>query len=118
MRLLGNIIWFLLGGFISGITWIIAGMIWCLSIIGIPYGLQCFKFAELSFAPFGKEIVDRGGPISFIVNILWLFFGIPMALENLVIGILWCLTIVGIPFGMQFFKIAALAIAPFGKTIK
>jgi uncharacterized membrane protein YccF (DUF307 family) len=119
MSLLGNIIWFIFGGFLSGISWILAGIIWCITIIGIPYGTQCFKFASLSFAPFGKDVEYGGVTITFIVNVIWtIFFGIPMALENLFFGCLWCITIVGIPFGLQFFKIAKLALAPFGSKVK
>ena len=73
MRLLGNILWFIFGGFISGMGWIISGILWCISIIGIPYGLQCFKFATLSFCPFGKEFAYGGGAVSFLVNVIWLF---------------------------------------------
>lgn len=119
MSLLGNILWFIFGGFISGLSWLFAGMIWCITIIGIPYGLQCFKFASLSFFPFGKEVEYGGGAISTLANIIWLiFFGVWMAIENMFIGFLWCITIVGIPFGMQFFKIAKLSLTPFGASVK
>lgn len=118
MNFLGNVLWFIFGGLFSGLSWILSGVIWCITIIGIPYGIQCFKFAILSFAPFGKEIEYEGGPVSFIANVIWIiFFGIPMALENLLFGCLWCITIVGIPFGLQFFKIAKLSLAPFGARI-
>lgn len=115
---LGNILWFLFGGFFSGLAWLISGALWCLTIIGIPYGRQCFKFASLAFSPFGKEIEYGGGAPSAIANIIWFFLnGLPMALGNVAIGVLWCLTIVGIPFGKQFFKIAKLALMPFGARI-
>ncbi len=118
MNFLGNILWLIFGGFFSGISWFLAGLLWCITIIGIPYGKQCFKFASLSFTPFGKEITYGGGTMSLIVNIIWIiFFGIPMALENLLFGFLWCITIVGIPFGLQFFKIAKLSLAPFGAKV-
>lgn len=118
MRTVGNILWFLLGGFLSGLSWLLAGALWCITIIGIPYGMQCFKFASLSFFPFGKEVQYGGGVFSTIANIIWfIFFGIWMALENLVLGLLWCITIVGIPFGKQFFKIAKLSLTPFGASI-
>ena len=93
---------------------------WCraFTIIGIPYGRQCFKFASLSFFPFGKEVVYGGGAVSTLANIIWLlFFGIWMALGNLILGVLWCITIIGIPFGKQFFKIAKLSLTPFGARI-
>lgn len=120
MSLIGNVLWFIFGGFISGLSWLFSGIIWCISIIGIPYGKQCFKFASMSFAPFGKDIKYGGGTVSLIANIIWIiFFGIPMAIENAVIGLIWCVTIIGIPFGIQFFKIAKLSLMPFGaKVIK
>ncbi|MBR2288950.1 MAG: YccF domain-containing protein [Clostridia bacterium] len=118
MRFLGNVLWFFLGGFLSGMGWIIAGLLWCITILGIPIGLQCFKLASVSFWPFGKEIVYSGGAVSFLVNVLWfLFSGLELALGNFLLGCLLCITIVGIPFGKQFFKIAKLALAPFGAVI-
>jgi len=118
VSLLGNILWFIFGGFFSGLSWIFSGIIWCISIIGIPYGIQCFKFASLSFAPFGKDVTYGGGGMSFIVNVIWtIFFGIPMAIENFIFGCVWCITIVGIPFGLQFFKLAKLSLAPFGTNV-
>ncbi len=114
MKTLGNILWFVFGGCISGLSWILAGLIWCITIIGIPYGKQCFKFARLSFCPFGKDVQYEGGVVSLVANIIWVvFFGIWMAIGNLVIGLLWCITIVGIPFGKQFFKLARLSFTPF-----
>ena len=118
MRTLGNILWFIFGGVLGGLAWIFAGCIWCITIIGIPVGLQCFKFASLAFWPFGKEIVYENGMFSFLVNLIWiLFFGQEMALGNLIIGFLWCITIVGIPFGKQFFKMARLSFMPFGASM-
>lgn len=118
MRLLGNLLWFLLGGLPAGLSWLVIGCLWCVTIVGIPIGLQCFKFAGLVFWPFGKEIRYGGGTISLLANILWLLLsGIPLALESVVLGCLWCVTIVGIPFGKQFFKIAKLALMPFGAEV-
>ncbi len=118
MRLIGNILWFIFGGFFSGLSWLLSGVLWCITVIGIPYGLQCFKFAKLSFFPFGKDIVYGGGGFSTLANIIWLiFFGIWMAIGNLGWGILWCITIVGIPFGKQFFKLAKLSLTPFGAQV-
>ena len=94
------------------------GCLWCITIVGIPVGMQCFKFAGLSFFPFGKEVVYGGGAVSLLLNIVWLIVsGIPLALESALIGILLCITIVGIPFGLQQFKIAKLALMPFGAAI-
>ena len=118
MSCLGNLLWFIFGGCISGLSWMLAGCLWCISIIGIPYGIQCFKFASMSYFPFGKEIVYGGGTASFIVNIIWILIsGIPLAIEHLTIGCLLCLTIIGIPFGLQQFKLAKLALMPFGTRI-
>jgi uncharacterized membrane protein YccF (DUF307 family) len=119
MGCLGNIIWFIFGGFISGLSWLIAGCLWCITIIGIPIGMQCFKFANLCFFPFGKEVKYGGGAGSLILNIIWLIFsGIPLALEAAAFGVILCITIIGIPFGMQHFKIAKLALMPFGASIE
>ena len=118
MNLIGNILWFIFGGFFSGLSWIFSGALWCITIIGIPYGKQCYKFASLSFSPFGKEIEYGGGVPSVLANVIWIIlFGIPMALENFIFGCLWCITIIGIPFGLQFFKIAKLCLAPFGARV-
>ena len=118
MGCLGNILWFLCGGFISGISWLLMGCLWCITIVGIPIGLQCFKFATLSFSPFGKEIVYGGGVGSFLLNIVWLVLsGLPLAIESAAIGIVLCITIVGIPFGLQHFKLAKLALMPFGSYV-
>lgn len=118
MKLIGNILWFFLGGLISGMIWVLAGFLCCITIVGIPLGLQCFKFASLAFWPFGKEVIYGGGAVSLLANILWLVVcGIPMALVNVVLGFLWCFTIVGIPFGKQLFKIARLSLMPFGASV-
>ena len=118
MKTIGNIFWLIFGGIFSGLAWIIVGMIWCVTIIGIPVGTQCFKLAAMSFWPFGREVVYEGGAVSFLVNILWFFFGgLAMALMNFLFGLLWCVTIIGIPFGLQFFKLAKLSLAPFGAVI-
>jgi uncharacterized membrane protein YccF (DUF307 family) len=119
MGCLGNFIWFIFGGFVMGATWLLAGCLWCITIVGIPIGLQCFKLASLAFFPFGKEVVYGGGVGSTILNIFWFIFsGFWLALESATIGLLFCITIIGIPFGLQCFKVAKLALMPFGATIK
>lgn len=119
MGCLGNCLWFIFGGAVSGICWCLAGCLWCITIVGVPIGLQCFKFASLSFFPFGKEVVYGGGAGSLVLNIIWLIVtGVPMAVEHLVTGLILCCTIIGIPFGLQQFKLAKLAIMPFGATIQ
>lgn len=118
MGCLGNLIWFIFGGLTMGISWLLSGVIWCITIIGIPIGMQCFKFASLAFFPFGKEVQYGGNAGSFLLNILWMIItGIPMAVEAAVIGALFCITIIGIPFGKQCFKIAKLALMPFGANV-
>ena len=118
MRFLGNLIWFLLGGFLSALGWWAAGILWCITIVGIPVGVQCFKLSALSLCPFGKEVVYEGGAVSFLLNVVWfLVSGLELALGNFILGCLFCITIVGIPFGKQFFKIAKLSLAPFGARV-
>ena len=118
MTFLGNLLWFLFGGLIGGFGWTLAGCLWCITIVGIPVGLQCFKFAGLAFFPFGKEIVYGGGTFSLLVNIIWLLLsGLELAIGYVVLGCLWCITIVGIPFGKQCFKLAKLALMPFGASV-
>ena len=115
---MGNFLWFIFGGFVSGLSWCLAGVIWCITIIGIPVGTQCFKMAGLSFFPFGKEVTYGGGAGSLILNVLWLIIsGLPLAIEHLAIGATLCITIIGIPFGLQQFKLAKLALMPFGATV-
>ena len=118
MKTIGNILWFLFGGLIGGLAWTLAGCLWCITIVGIPVGRQCFKFARLAFFPFGKKIIYAGGVGATLLNVLWLIFsGIPLAICSAVTGVLFCMTIVGIPFGKQHFKIAKLALMPFGSDV-
>lgn len=119
LRFLGNLLWFLLGGFVVGLGWILAGIVYCITIIGIPIGVQCFKFAGLVMWPFGKQILYSSVRVGkTLANILWiLLFGWHMALSSAVLGIVFCITIIGIPFGKQYFKIAQLALMPFGAEI-
>ncbi len=119
MRLLGNIIWIVCGGLLSAIGWWIMGLLWCITVVGIPVGIQCFKLSSISLNPFGKKIERDDGTVSFLLNVLWLIFsGWELALGNAIIGCLFCITIVGIPFGKQFFKIAKVALMPFGARIE
>ncbi len=121
MSLLGNIIWLIFGGLLMSLSYLLLGVIYCISIIGIPVGVQLFKMASLALFPFGREVMDRNGTMgcwSLCLNILWIVFGgIEMALSHAILGLLFCITIVGIPFGMQHFKLAVLALMPFGKEI-
>ena len=118
MGCLGNILWFLFGGAVSGISWFLAGCLWCVTIVGIPVRLQCFKLASLSFFPFGKDVTYGGGTVSLVVNVIWIFVsGWVLALEHLFFGAVLCVTVIGIPFGLQHFKLAKLALMPFGAEV-
>lgn len=113
---LGNIIWFLFGGAITGIAWAVVGILWSITIIGIPIGKQCFKIASLCFCPFGKIVVFNTGTSNFLMNLIWISVtGWTLAVEAATIGLIYCITIVGIPFGKQYFKIAHLALTPMTK---
>ncbi|MGN0144512.1 MAG: YccF domain-containing protein [Clostridium sp.] len=120
MSCLGNIIWFIFGGFFNAIGWYLIGAVWCITIAGIPIGLQCFKMGKLQLAPFGKKVVesDSSGLTSFVLNILWIIFGgFELFLANILSAVLLCITIVGIPFAVQSLKMAKLSLMPFGKEI-
>ena len=118
MGLLGNALWFIFGGFWQGIMWVFAGAMLCLTIVGIPLGLQCFKFVPLAFFPFGKAVVYGGGTLSLLGNIVWVALcGWVLAFVAFANGVLLCITIVGIPFGKQCFKLAKLSIMPFGASV-
>ena len=105
MRTLANIVWILLGGIWTALGWCLAGAVFYITIIGIPLGRQAFKMAKLTLAPFGKEIVYGGGAPSFIANFFWFFIiGIWEAIAYVITGLAFCITIVGIPFGLQLFK--------------
>lgn len=118
MKLLGNIIWFVFIGLVSFIVWVLTGLLCCITIIGIPFGKQCFKIAGLVIFPFGKTIKTNfdSHPIA---NIIWLIlFGWEIAVGYVIAGLILCITIIGIPFGKQCFKLATLALLPFGASIK
>jgi uncharacterized membrane protein YccF (DUF307 family) len=120
MSLIGNIIWFIFGGFIEAVTWWFFGIISYISIIGIPVGKQCFKMARMQLAPFGKEVIEKNNSsIGLIANIIWiLLFGWELALINLVSALIFAVTIIGIPFAKQSLKLAYLSLVPFGKEIR
>lgn len=120
MSVIGNLIWIIFGGLIGAIIWVFAGTILCITVVGIPFGLQCFKIAGLQLAPFGREVKTNGlGPASLIFNILWIiFFGWEIALFNIIAGIIFCITVIGIPFGLQSFKLASVSLLPFGTKIE
>ena len=121
MSLIGNLIWFIFGGLLLGIGYIFGGMVLCLTIVGIPFGLQIMKLGLFAMWPFGGEVVSRNnatGCLPLLLNILWIICGgIEVALSHLALGIIFCITIVGIPFGMQHFKLMMLALMPFGHEV-
>jgi len=120
MSLLGNIIWFILGGFITAVLYIIGGLLMCITIVGIPFGVQLFKFGVFALMPFGHEVSVKEdfGCLSLVFNVLWIICGWwEIALVHAVFGLIFCATIIGIPFGVQHFKIAFYTLMPFGRTI-
>lgn len=118
MRTLANIIWIVLGGLATALGWALAGLIFYVSVVGIPLGRQCMKMASLTLAPFGRQIVYGGGAPSLVANLFWVVLvGIWMAAAYAVSGVVWCATIVGIPYGLQLLKMAKLSLFPFGAQV-
>lgn len=114
MKTIGNIIWFIFVGIWGALGYLLLGLLWCITIVGIPFGLQAFKIAGLIVWPFGKEIKTNFDKHP-IANIIWLIFGgAEIALGFLIVSLILCITIVGIPFGKQCFKLAKLSCIPFG----
>lgn len=117
MRLIGNIIWIILGGIWTALMWLLFGLLLCITIIGIPFGKQCFKMAKLTLAPFGKKVDINWGEHKIINTIWMILFGWEMALAYIVTGLICMVTIIGIPFGLQSFKMAKLGFIPFGARV-
>jgi len=121
MNLPGNIIWLIFGGFFAALGYFLGGLMLCVTIIGIPWGLQCFKLASFVLMPFGKKAVyddSNGGCLSLLANIVWIIFGgLYTALVHITMGLLLCITVIGIPWGMQHFKLIEISLMPFGKKI-
>lgn len=121
MNAIGNLIWLIFGGFLSAIGYFIGGLILCITVIGIPFGLQCFKIGFMVLMPFGSKVVSDSsstGCLSVLFNIIWLFSGgLYAAITHVVFGILLSITIIGIPWGRQHFKLIELSLMPFGKRI-
>ena len=117
MKTIGNILWFLLIGLWSAIGYALIGLVLCITIIGIPFGKQCFKMAKLVLTPFGKTVKTNFDKHP-IANIIWLLLaGWEMAIGFIVMGLIFCITIIGIPFGKQCFKLAKLSFIPFGANL-
>ena len=128
MGLIGNILWFFLGGAVMGLGWWLVGLVAFVSIVGIPWGKACFVIGEFAFFPFGKEAVNRRdlsrrddigtGTLGLLGNIIWfLLAGVWLAIGHVAAAVACFVTIIGIPFGIQHLKLAAIALAPIGKTI-
>ncbi len=121
MNILMNILWLICGGFLICVEYIISSLLLMITIIGIPFGFQTLKLSMLALCPFGREIrgtSSEGGCLSVLMNVLWILVGgIWISLSHLVFGIVLCITIIGIPFCLQHFKLAGLALTPFGKEI-
>jgi uncharacterized membrane protein YccF (DUF307 family) len=120
VRTLGNLLWFVLHGLWAFLIYVFVGCLWCLTIVGIPFGLASLRLAGFVIWPFGRTVVHSStrGAASAVGNLLWFVFaGLWMALVHIIGGLLLCLTIIGIPFGIQAFKLAGLAIAPLGRQV-
>jgi uncharacterized membrane protein YccF (DUF307 family) len=120
MKTIGNILWFLLAGIWLALGYAIGGLVMCITIIGIPFGIQSLKMACLALWPFGRttQMGSSGGVLEIVFNIIWLvLFGWGIFLAHLIAGALLCITIIGIPFGIQAFKLSTLALWPFGRVI-
>ena len=124
MRLLGNLIWLLFGGLVTGIGWWVAGLLAAITIVGIPFAIAALRIGTFTFWPFGREVVDRPEPdqarklLVLIGNIVWILLGgIWLALAHLFFALLLAVTIVGIPFALQHLKLAQLSLTPYGKMI-
>jgi uncharacterized membrane protein YccF (DUF307 family) len=128
MALVFNILWFILGGFVCGLAWLAGGVVLAITIVGLPWAAAAFRIAVFSFAPFGGRIVDRRmltgrddlgtGSLGLVLNVVWfLLAGWYIALAHVVVGLAQCVTLIGIPFGLQHFKLALIALAPVGKSV-
>lgn len=128
MTLLLNILWFIFGGFVTGLLWLLGALLLAITIVGLPWAGAAARIAVFAFAPFGKRVVERrqitgredlgSGDMGLLLNILWIVLGgWHIALGHLVVGAGLCLTLIGIPFGLQHFKLAMIALAPVGKAV-
>ena len=122
MNLLLNIIWLIFGGFIVVLAYLLGGLLLCITIIGIPFGIQCFKLAGLAIAPFGWEIREKeppGGAVAVIMNIIWIILpGLELAIFHLVMALVFAITIIGLPIAAQHLKMTRLALIPFGFQVR
>jgi len=128
IRLILNILWFVFGGWISGLLWLLGGALLAITIVGLPYTGAAWRIAGFAFWPFGKEIVSREivngkgdlgtGPLGFVLNIIWFILGgWYIALSHLMIAFAEAITIIGIPFAIKDFQLAIIALAPIGREV-
>tara|TARA_R110002049_G_scaffold30729_15_gene105153 strand:- start:578 stop:973 length:396 start_codon:yes stop_codon:yes gene_type:complete len=122
MSIIGNLVFLIFGGFIIAFGYILGGILLCLTIIGIPFGVQCFKLAGGVIALFGREVREKeppGGVLSILLNIIWIILpGLELAIMHLVLAAAFALTIVGIPIALQHVKLIPLALLPFGREMR
>ena len=122
MSLFANLIFFVFGGFLIFLGYVLGGLLLCITIIGIPFGLMCFRLAGGVLAPFGREVVDTeppGGAISIIMNIIWIILpGLELAIMHLILALLFGITIIGLPIAAQHMKLVPLALLPFGHVMR
>jgi uncharacterized membrane protein YccF (DUF307 family) len=122
MSLIGNILWLIFGGLLSGLGYILGGLLMCLTIVGIPFGIQSMKLGVATFAPFGKRVVEdpgANGALQILLNIVWLIlFGWEIALAHLVHAGILAITIIGIPFALQHLKLVPVALLPLGRSLR
>ena len=121
MNLFGNIIWLIFGGLMAALGYFLGGIVLCVTVIGVPWGLQCFKLAGFVLWPFGKKVIsdsDTMGCLNIFFNLIWILCGgLYTAIVHIVMGAVLCLTIIGIPWGKQHFKLVEISLMPFGKRI-
>ena len=122
MSLLGNVLWLVFGGLLAGLGYILGGVLMCLTVVGIPFGIQSVKLGLATLAPFGKRIVeapDANGPLEIVLNVLWLIlFGWEIALAHLVSALVLAITVIGIPFALQHLKLVPIALLPLGRSLQ
>jgi len=121
MNFFGNLIWLIFGGLMAALGYLLGGFVLCITVFGIPWGLQCFKLAGLVLWPFGKKVIsDSGnmGCLNILFNLIWILCGgLYTAIVHIVMGAILCLTIIGIPWGKQHFKLVEISLMPFGRRI-
>ena len=128
MAILLNILWFILGGWLSGLAWLLAGVVLAITVVGLPWSAAAFRIGLFSFAPFGRHVVPRQaldgrgdlgtGPLGLLMNVVWILLaGWWLALHHVVLAVALMVTIIGIPFGLQHLKLALVSFAPVGQTV-